>query len=255
MPHIHLDTVSIHFPIYSAGKPLLKKELVHLATGGLLKKDGNKVIFVDALDNLSITISNGMRLGLIGHNGAGKSTLLRLLGGIYEPTSGEASIQGTVCSILNMMAGFDPEATGYENIIVKCLLHGLTRKQAKEISNEITEFSELGDYIYMPLRTYSSGMQIRLAFAVGTSIASEILLIDEVFGAGDAAFKVKAEERMNNIIASSNILVFTSHDLTLIKRLCNHVLWLDAGKARFFGEVNEGIDKYLSHVHIQPALK
>lgn len=250
MPHIQLDSVTIDYPVYGAGKPLLRKELVRLATGGLLKKSDHKALSVKALDNLTITIPHGMQLGLIGHNGAGKSTLLRLLSGIYEPTSGVAKIEGSTCSILNMMAGFDPEATGYENIIMKCLFHGLTRESAKILSTEITAFSELGDFIHMPLKTYSSGMQIRLAFAVGTCIESEILLIDEVFGAGDASFKEKAETRMHDLISKSSILVFTSHDLTLIKRLCTHVLWLDAGRQQFFGSVDDGIERYLSSTQV-----
>ncbi|HAZ15545.1 MAG TPA: hypothetical protein DCY54_02770 [Parachlamydiales bacterium] len=151
MGFIHLDSVSLSFPVYGAGKRILKKELVRIATGGVLKRQDDKLITVTALKNITLTVPNGMRLALIGHNGSGKTTLLRLLSGIYEPTSGHVAIKGHITSLLDIMISMDEESTGYECIKIRGLLQGLTLKQIKEKTQEIIDFTELGDYLYMPL--------------------------------------------------------------------------------------------------------
>lgn len=250
MPRIDFDSVSVDFPIYGAGKQVFKKELVRIATGGLIKKEEQKIVTVKALQELSLRITDGTRLGLIGHNGSGKSTFLRLIAGVYHPTQGTTRIEGSISSLLDIMMGIDEESTGYECIRMRGLLQGLTFAQIKMKKEEIAAFTELGDFLWMPIRTYSSGMKMRLAFAISTSFVPEILLIDEVFGTGDESFKEKAEKRMFSIIESSNIVIFTSHDLQLVKEVCNQVLWLDAGKMRFLGEVNEGIQQYLEWFHM-----
>jgi len=252
MGFIHLDSVSLSFPVYGAGKRILKKELVRIATGGVLKRQDDKLITVTALKNITLTVPNGMRLALIGHNGSGKTTLLRLLSGIYEPTSGHVAIKGHITSLLDIMISMDEESTGYECIKIRGLLQGLTLKQIKEKTQEIIDFTELGDYLYMPLRTYSSGMRMRLAFGIATSVAPEILLIDEIFGAGDSSFITKAKDRMHQMVETSSIVVFTSHDLALLKSICTHALWLDAGEPRFFGPIEAAITKYFAHYKIQP---
>ncbi len=244
MAHIHLDKVSVQLPIYGVGKRVFKKELIRIATGGFLKKENNNILTVDALKNITLDIPNGMRLGLIGHNGAGKSTLLRTIIGIYEPSSGKIKTEGKVTSILDLMIGINEESTGYENIFIQGLLQGFTRTEIEAKKEAIAKFTELGDYLWMPIRTYSSGMKIRLAFGIATSFIPEILVIDEVFGAGDSTFIEKAQNRMQEMIRFSSIVIFTSHDLSLIKKICTHVLWLDAGQQKFFGPVEEGIEYY-----------
>ncbi|MCB1114972.1 MAG: ABC transporter ATP-binding protein [Chlamydiia bacterium] len=244
MAHIHLDHVSLEFPVYGAGKRALKKELVRIATGGMLKSEPHGIVTVKALDQLSLEITNGMRLGLIGHNGAGKSTLLRLISGIYEPTGGSLTVEGHVTPLLNMMIAFDESSTGYEIIKIRGLLQGLTPKEIEKRTQEIVDFSELGDYLEMPLRTYSDGMRMRLAFGILASCTPEILVLDEIFGAGDGHFLVKAKKRMEEMIDTSSIVIFTSHQMELIREICTHVLWLDAGKPLFFGNVDEGLALY-----------
>ena len=247
MSYIHLENLSLNFPIYGAGKQVFKKELLRLATGGLLNKGKDKTIHISALNDLSFKISSGMRLGLIGHNGSGKSTLLRTIAGIYEPTGGQIEIKGKVTPILDMMVGMSDESTGYENITVNALLHRLTKKEISQITKEVEIFSELGDYLHMPMRTYSAGMRMRLAFSIASNLPNDILVIDEVFGAGDKNFIEKATNRMMNMIDTSNIVVFASHDNELLRTFCTHVLWLDGGKIQFFGDIHEGLKKYLKN--------
>ncbi len=248
MAEVTLDSVSLDFPVFGAGKRVLKKELIRLATGGIIKNNDHKILTVTALNNVSLHIPNGMRLGIIGHNGAGKTTLLRVISKIYEPTEGNLSIEGHITPLLDMMIGFDEASTGYEIIHIRGLLQGLSAKEINENVDKITDFSELGDYLEMPIRTYSDGMKMRLAFGIVTSCVPEILVLDEIFGAGDASFLEKAKMRMEEMINSSSIVIFTSHNLKLIEEICTHVLWLEAGSSRFFGNAHEGIEKYLTSI-------
>lgn len=245
MASITLTSVSIDFPIYGISTRSLKKQLLRFSTGGKLSKSENEIVTIRALDNLSLTIEHGDRVGLIGHNGAGKSTLLRVLSRIYEPTIGDINIDGKVTALLDVMLGMDAESTGYENIVLRGILYGLKYQDIIRKQAEIAEFTELGDYLSMPVRTYSSGMQVRLAFGMATSMMPEILILDEVIGAGDAAFIDKAKQRMHHMIHSSDIVVIASHDTAILKDLCTKVLWLDAGKVSFFGDVGRGIELYL----------
>jgi len=245
MTEMILDSLTLDFPIYGTGKQALKKELVRLATGGYFTSKDQKIITVRAIDQLSLHIPNGMRLGLLGHNGAGKSTLLRIISGIYEPTGGSLSIKGHVTPLLDMMLGFDGGSTGYEVITIQGLLQGLSKKTIAGKVDNIADFTGLGDYLSMPIQTYSDGMRMRLAFGIAACCTPEILVLDEVFGVGDASFLKRAKARMREMIHSSNIVVFTSHNLDLIEEICTHVLWLEAGSARFFGETAEGLKQYL----------
>jgi ABC-2 type transport system ATP-binding protein/lipopolysaccharide transport system ATP-binding protein len=223
----------------------LKKEFMRMTTGGFIKRDDSQVVTIKALNNINLEIKHGDRIGLIGHNGAGKSTFLKLLAGIYEPINGNANIRGKVTALLDVMLGMDDESTGYENILLRGIIQGMTRSKIHKKQQEIANFTELGDYLNMPIRTYSSGMKVRLAFAIATSISPEILLLDEVIGAGDDAFLKKAKQRMQQLIDSAHILVLASHDTNIIKSICNKVLWLDAGKINYFGDVETGIKQYI----------
>jgi lipopolysaccharide transport system ATP-binding protein len=244
MASIEFDRVCVDFPIYSAGSRSIKKRIFQVATGGQISADENGRITVRALENLSFHFKDGDRIGLLGHNGAGKSTLLRLLSGVYSPSSGSAKIVGEIGSLIDIGFGIDAESSGRENIFLRGSLLGLSRTEIKQHIDEIIDFSELGAFIDMPLRTYSAGMHLRLAFSVSTVIRPEILLMDEWLSVGDESFKHKAEARLNNLVASTNILVLASHSKSLICHTCNRVIWLEHGKIRMDGNATEVADAY-----------
>ncbi len=236
MASIEFKNVCVDFPIYNANGRSLKKRLIQVATGGQLGADQQGRVVVRALEELSFTLKDGDRVGLLGHNGAGKSTLLRLLSGVYEPSSGSARINGEIGSLIDISLGIDPEATGRENIYLRAGLLGMTRSEITAQIDDIIEFSELGDFVDMPLRTYSTGMHLRLAFAVSTIVRPEILLMDEWLSVGDEGFKHKAEVRMTELVQSTNILVIASHSRDLILHTCNRAIWLEHGKIRMDGD-------------------
>lgn len=244
MAQIDLHSVFVEFPIFNVGARSLKKHFLKLATGGKIVQDANEHILIKALNDMTLSFKHGERIGLIGHNGSGKSTLLRLLAKIYEPSRGHINIQGHISPLLDFFAGIEAEFTGYENIYTRGILLGLSAKEIKAKSNEIAELTGLGDYLSMPVRTYSSGMKIRLAFAITTSIDPEILLIDEVFGAGDADFMSKARQKMASLVNQSSIVVMATHSNELIKEFCNKALLLEAGQVKYFGEVGQALDIY-----------
>lgn len=244
MAKIILDTVSVEFPIYNVNARSFKKQFLRLATGGTVSQDANQHIIVRGLDQINLSIEHGDLIGLIGHNGSGKSTLLRLLAGIYEPTHGDMQVSGHISTMLDITSGIEAEFTGYENITIRGTLLGLSKKQIAEKMQNIADFTELGDYLNMPIRTYSSGMQVRLAFAISASIQPDILLIDEIFGAGDSSFMEKARQRMISLLTQSSIVVMATHSDELISEFCNKVLLLEGGKVKFFGPVEEGLRLY-----------
>jgi lipopolysaccharide transport system ATP-binding protein len=246
MASIEFNNVSVDFPIYNASGRSIKKRLIQVATGGQLGADPNGRVVVRALEGLTFSLRNGDRVGLLGHNGAGKSTLLRLLSGVYVPSHGTARIQGDIGSLIDISLGIDPESTGRENVYLRGALLGMTRGMLKEQMDDIIDFSELGDFIDMPLRTYSSGMHLRLAFAVSTILHPQILLMDEWLAVGDQGFKVKAEERMEQLVAKSAILVIASHSRTLIEETCNRAIWLEHGKIRMDGTAQEVAAAYFT---------
>lgn len=243
MSEIVLDNVTLRYPVYGTNTRSFKHTLVNIATGGRFTKKNNKVE-IKALDNVSFAISKGDRLGLIGHNGAGKSTLLRILAGIYEPQEGNINVRGDISSLLDLSVGMQLESSGYENIRVRGLILGLSNKEIKKTIEDIEEFTELGDFMSIPVKTYSSGMLMRLAFGMSTSFTRDILLIDEVIGTGDASFINKAQQRLENFIAKSNILVLSSHSSEIIQKFCTKVLWLEHGAVKGFGETDEIIKQY-----------
>jgi len=185
---------------------------------------------VQALGNINLELKSGDRLGLIGHNGAGKSTLLRVLAGVYEPSSGDFVRRGTVASLIDPALGIEVDATGVENIMLRGLVMGMSKRQVDDLTPAICEFSGLGEYVNMPVRTYSTGMLMRLAFSISTSIEADILLMDEWLSVGDAEFTEKAEARMKDVVAKSGILVLASHSLDLIAKECNRVIYLEHGR-------------------------
>lgn len=244
MSRIDLQNVSIEFPIYNANSRSLKKRFIRLATGGTVVKDANHRVMVRALNDLSLTFEHGDRIGVIGHNGAGKSTLLKLLAGIYEPTAGRLRVQGKVTPLLDLMTGVESEYTGYENIFLRGTLLGLSKDEITQQIEEIAQFTGLGDYLYMPTRTYSAGMMVRLAFAISVSVNPEILLIDEIFGAGDSDFMEKAQQKMIGLLNQSSIVIMANHSESLVKEFCNKCLLLESGQVKYYGQVDEALKLY-----------
>ena len=244
MAKIALDNVRVDIPIFNSQGRSLKKAVLGFATGGKigLTEDGKTII--TALDGVSFEANQREKIGLLGHNGAGKSTLLRILGKVYTPTSGTAFIEGTIGSLIDISLGIDLEATGLENIFLRGALLGIPKKRLVESLDEILEFTELGDFINMPVRTYSTGMHMRLAFAVSTVIQPDMLVMDEWLSVGDERFQHKAEKRLNSVIEKSNILVMASHSRNLIEKCCTRVLWLEHGKVVMDGKPDEVCQKY-----------
>lgn len=230
MASLELKNVSVDFTIYNSSSRSLKKRLIRVATGGQLTQDQKGHVVVRALDTINLKIGQGERVGLIGHNGSGKSTLLRLLCGVYEPTAGTVHSSGSVGSLIDISLGTDPEATGRENIYLRGRLLGIPKEIINEQVDDIIDFSELGNFVDMPLRTYSSGMHLRLAFAVSTLLRPDILLMDEWLSVGDEGFKQKVEARMEALLTNAEILVIASHAPEIILNNCNRVIWLEHGK-------------------------
>jgi len=245
MVSIDVHDACVDFPIFDAKTRSLKKAVLGTVgrAGGKIGTD-SKVPIVEALRGITLSLRHGDRVGLVGHNGAGKSTLLRLLSGIYEPTRGRARIVGRVAPVFDLGVGMDPEISGFENIVIRGLFLGMTRKQMEARTDEIAEFSELGDYLAMPLRTYSTGMRVRLALGVVTSIDPEILLLDEGIGAVDAEFLEKARDRLNELVERSGILVFASHSDEFLIELCNSGIWMDRGEIREQGDLRTVLTHY-----------
>jgi ABC-type polysaccharide/polyol phosphate transport system ATPase subunit len=234
---IELHGVELAYPIYSVRAQSLRNTIADMAVGGKLLKNGQDVIHVSALSNITFSLKDGDRLGLIGHNGAGKTTLLKVLAGVYEPDKGHIKIQGRISSMIDVSLGLDAELTGRENIINMGRIRGYTTKQILVKMADIITFTDLGQFIDLPLKTYSAGMITRLIFGVATATDPEILLMDEWIGAGDKSFFDKATARLNDILTRSRVIVLASHNWNLIHELCNKLLVLNAGRQVYFGDI------------------
>jgi ABC-2 type transport system ATP-binding protein len=243
MVRIETRDASVDFPIFDAKSRSLKKAVLGMV-GGNINSEDQKVPVIEALRDITLTIGDGDRVALVGHNGAGKSTLLRLLSGIYEPTSGTALVEGRVAPIFDLGVGMDPEISGYENIMIRGLFLGMSRKQMESRVDEIADFTELGDFLAMPLRTYSTGMRVRLALGVVTSIDPEILLFDEGIGAVDESFLDKAKTRLSQLVERAGLLVFASHSDELLGQLCNKAVWLEHGRIKQQGGLRDVLTAY-----------
>jgi len=230
MAILKFDNVTVQYPIYNSRSMSLRNQLVRISTGGRIESEVGHVQVVTALSLVSFELQDGDAVGLLGHNGAGKSTLLRTMAGVYHPVIGNVIRQGKVATVLELGAGMDPELSGYENIIRMGILTGLPMNEIRSKIPEIEEFTQLGDFLQLPVRTYSSGMSTRLMFAVATSSQPDILLVDEIFGTGDAEFQIKAKERMEALIKSVGIFVFASHNNELIRQYCNRFFRLEHGQ-------------------------
>ena len=244
MASIILTGVSVEFPVFNAASRSLKNRVLSVATGGAIDRRVDGHVIVRGLEDVSFSVNEGDRIGLVGHNGSGKTTLLRVLSGIYRPTSGSAVIQGECVSLINISLGIDPEATGRENIRLRAAMMGMRPNELREQFDGIAEFTGLGDFLDMPFRTYSSGMQLRLAFSTSTAIRPEILVMDEWLSTGDEDFKQKADRRLREIVETTKILVLASHSRDLLQKNCNRILWMEHGRVRMDGPTNEVLPAY-----------
>ncbi|HUO22885.1 MAG TPA: ABC transporter ATP-binding protein [Caulobacteraceae bacterium] len=232
MADITVRDLSLHFPLIGADSQSLKRYLKQVAIGGnLTRTDRSRQKTLTALNRVNLTLGPGDRLGLIGSNGSGKTTLLRCLAGAYAPDEGYVEVNGRVASLLDLSMGIDPSATGLENIRLRGLVAGLSSRQIKAKIDDIAEFSGLGPFLAMPMKTYSSGMQARVAFATSTSVEAEILLMDEWIAVGDADFRHQAQARLTSLVEQAHILIIASHDPNMIRSLCNKVMRMDHGCA------------------------
>lgn len=240
MTSINLQNIQVIYPKLTDQQYSLK----HFIFGMGDKKISQKTSLYRALSNVSFNLKPGQRLGLIGRNGAGKSTLLRVIAGIYPPTRGNIMVSGAITSLLDLAVGVDMDMTGRENIKVRLMLLGVPEGELEERARIAGEFSELGIRLDMPIRTYSTGMFVRLSFSVCTVVEPEILLLDEFLSAGDLGFVAKAQKKMDELIEKGSIVVVASHALHEVKRICTHCLWLDQGQMKLFGKADEVVTAY-----------
>ena len=245
MSSILIENVNLEFVFRPAGsiKDALVGKRVHDA----------EIKTVHALKDIHLSLNTGDRLGVIGHNGAGKSTLLKTIAGIYAPTNGTVQLTGVPTCLFELATGFEMEASGYQNIKLRSLMLGLTPKEAEAKTAEIAEFSGLGEHLKRPLKYYSSGMFLRLAFSISTAISPEILLLDEVVAAGDAGFIEKANQRMREMVDQVDILVFVSHSMEQIKAFCNRCIWMSGGRIILQGDVDQVISAYQTAMRLNPG--
>ena len=247
MASIELVDASVEIPIFNSRGRSLKTTLIR-RVGGQVEANDRDVVSVKALRRITLSLRPGDRLGLIGHNGAGKSTLLRVFAGSYEPSAGRADITGTVSSLIDMEMGMDAELTGADNIIQRGVFLGMSLKEARRAIPKIAEFSELGPYLHLPMRTYSSGMRMRLAFATSTTRHPDILLFDEMISFGDAGFANRAKARLDAMMDNAKILVLASHDIGSLKTYCNRAVLMEAGTIVAEGGVDEVWERYIRGV-------
>jgi ABC-type polysaccharide/polyol phosphate transport system ATPase subunit len=244
MARIELKDVNLTFRVRKERGMRLKDFILK----GLFLSSKNPFMEVRALQSINLRLDQGDRLGIIGHNGAGKSTILKLLAGIYTPTSGRRRVEGRISSLFDIALGFEGEASGWENIAYRSYLQGETPASVRAKKQAIADFSELGDFLNMPVRYYSAGMMVRLAFSIATAIDPEILLVDEVLSVGDLSFQHKARERMREMMARAHLMVVVSHDLSALPQLCDRAVWLDHGRIVMTGACADVIAAYRTSV-------
>jgi len=245
---ISLDRVNVSFPVYQGGSRSVKKAILSLSSAGRIARDAHDRITVDALRDVTFSLGNGDRLAVIGANGAGKTTLLRVMAGIYEPVSGAVDTRGHISPLFDIGLGLDMDLSGYDNIRIRGALLGQSPRAVENHLPEIAEFTELGDYLDMPMRTYSSGMILRLSFAIATCFEPEILLMDEWISAGDAHFMEKAQQRIETFIGKASVLVLASHNLEICRRWCKTAIWMAGGQIKASGPVEDIIGAYQAAV-------
>lgn len=242
--YIKLECVNLHYASSSFRETSLKAWFLNLWKQNTRKN----IVDIHALKDINLKLSAGERVGLLGHNGAGKSTLLKLIAGLYPASSGSREVSGKITSLFELGLGFESEATGRENILYRGLMLGRKKGEIKKLEREIVDFADIGEFIDYPIKTYSAGMTVRLAFGISTSVQGDILLLDEVIGAGDMAFFEKAKKRFREMIAKSNILVLATHDIATLREVCNRIVVLEKGRIIFDGDVETGVSIYSERI-------
>jgi ABC-type polysaccharide/polyol phosphate transport system ATPase subunit len=250
MARIDLEQVSLTFRVRKERGVRLKDFILKR----MFLPSKNPFMEVRALQDVDLRIDQGDRVGIIGHNGAGKSTMLKVLAGIYQPTSGRRTVVGRISSLFDIALGFEGEASGWDNIAYRSYLQGETPRSVRAKRQAIADFSELGDFLNMPVRYYSAGMMVRLAFSIATAIDPEILLVDEVLSVGDLAFQQKARERMREMIARAHLMVLVTHDLEALDQMCNRAVWMDHGRVVLTGLCSDVVTAYKASVHAQASV-
>lgn len=249
MAHLELTDVGVDFPIFSSRSRGVLNTLLGKAGGHQrVDNDADGRLRVHALRDINLRLQNGDRVGLIGGNGAGKSTLLKVLSGVYEPTAGFIHCEGSVSSLIDLMLGMDPDANGYDFIITRGIVMGRTKREARQMIPDVEDFTELNEYLHLPVRTYSSGMLLRLAFAVATSTVPDILLMDEMIGVGDARFMEKAKMRLERMMRQVKVLVLASHSDSILKSFCNKGLVMADGRIQYEGDIASCLAHYHEHL-------
>jgi lipopolysaccharide transport system ATP-binding protein len=253
---IDVEKLRIEFPLYHGQSRSLKRTLLNRAKGGdrRLHENSQRKMVVEALRDVTFSLSPGERLGVVGHNGAGKTTLLRALAGVYEPVGGRVQIQGSLNALLDPSQGMNMELTGHENVALRGRFHRMDQQSIEALQEDVQTFAELGDFFNLPVRIYSSGMIVRLAFAMATAIRPQVLLMDEWFLAGDANFRSKAQERLESIVRGAEIMVLSTHINDIVRSWCTRVIWLEDGRVRADGKAAEVIDAFSERDHSDPKL-
>jgi len=243
---VTVDRASVDFPLYHGNSRSLKKTMVFAASSGRMAADNRQRAVVQALRDISFSLAPGDRLGLIGANGAGKTTLLHMLAGIYEPTHGRVVVQGSLNALLSPTLGMNPDMTGRENISLRGLYNRMSSDRIAQLEKDVEAFADLGEFIDVPIRFYSSGMLVRLGFALATAIRPQVLLMDEWFLAGDANFLVKAKQRLESVVRGADILVLSSHMTGTVLEWCTRIIWMDHGRVHMDGPPNEVMQSYIA---------
>jgi len=249
MVKIKLEKVTIEYPVFGFKDQSLRHKIMGIGNVGGQINHNKTTVMVQALENISFELNEGDRVALIGPNGAGKSTLLKVLAGVIEPLQGRAEINGRIIALFNIMIGMDKDSTGYENIRLRGMYLGLDKATIEKHLKDIVDFSDLGEFLYMPIRTYSRGMHVRLAFAISTAMVPDILLMDEMIGAGDAAFIEKANKRREKFLDTAKIIVIASHSKEVVMKWCNKGIFLDNGRIKAFSSTEEVYDQYMEQIH------
>ena len=251
MPSIEVNAASLTFTVRQNKHVSLKEYILK----GMFRKSLNPDVAIHALTEVNLSAREGDRIGIIGHNGAGKTTLLKMIAGIYPPSHGTCTVVGRICSLFDITLGFEQDASGWENIEYRSYLQGESPASLKKKMDGIGEFSELGDFLNFPVRNYSAGMRMRLAFSIATAADPEVLLIDEVLAVGDMAFQTKARARMRELMSASRLMVVVSHDLSTIQETCTRVLWMKRGRVVQEGEPAAVVKAYTDHVAERVAIR